>query len=88
MKGTGQFIRVDAVYPTMRRGPGVHYGPADWYVGFIGPLTMSPKSGPSSGVPAVGGEMRVYELHEADYRRVKPDKVPAAWKAWFDANPP
>ena len=87
-KGSGEFVRVDVVYPGPRRQPGAPYGVTDWYVGFITPLTASLKSGPSSTVPAVGGEMHVYELHQADYRRVKPEKVPAAWKAWFDANPP
>jgi hypothetical protein len=87
-------IRIDFVEHTGRPPQGRHLGVGDWWVTYVGTLTsVDDKSGPRLSVPAVSGEMKVFELHSTQkgrpsWRRMNPEKLSPAWKAWFDKHPP
>ena len=79
------YLRVDAVEPIgPRRHPGAPLGPSNWFVLYSGPLTSGT---PSPSTPLAPGEMPVYELGQARWRRVDRTKVPKAFLDWFDAHP-
>jgi hypothetical protein len=53
----------------------------------VATLTDPNKDGPSPWALATSLEMKVYELHQAGYKRMNPDKLKPTWKAWFDKYP-
>jgi hypothetical protein len=87
------FIRIDAVDFSYHRQPGRilgvndYLGPDDWWIYGVGTLGVVDKTGPT-GHSATSIEMRIYQFTSAGYRKVKPEQVPADWKAWFDRNAP
>jgi hypothetical protein len=78
-KGT-DILRVDDV-GHYRRGGRLTAG--DWSVVFLGTLTDVPKEGPSPYALASHYEMKPYEIERNGYRKIKPEKLNASWRAFF-----
>jgi hypothetical protein len=81
------YLRYDEVFPVgPRRHKGAPLDASNWYVSVTGPLTGGT---PGQGTPAAAGNhYPVWQLISAGWRRVDKAKLPAAWKDWFDKNPP
>ena len=58
--------------------------PSDWYLSYVGTYTKADKDGPCEHTKAAGGEMKVYELAHAGWRRMKESDLKPKWRAFFE----
>jgi hypothetical protein len=84
----GDIIYVESIYTPGELWADIQdpdpLGVSDWYLSYVGTLTKADKDGPSAGTQAAGGEMKVYELVQAGWRRVKESDLKPKWKAFFE----